>query len=343
MSGWRRDLALGAVLLAAFAAVPAFGLPRFWITTMTVFFIWAIVVTQWNLVFGAAGIFSLAQMAIFAVGGYGTAMMGLYLGWSLWLALPLAGLLAVLFGTVVGLACLRLTGAYVALLTLAVAHILFLLIVTDTDCIRYEGTVCRSLTEGWKGLGRYGDYGFRDLLGRDFHLGNYGLALALRALATAFSFVIVRSPMGLAFRALRDNPRYAVSRGLSRFKYQLLVFACSAFFTGLAGSAYAGIYGVIGPNVLQLGVVLFLLSMMVVGGVGRPWGPLVGAALLMLVDEALKEQAFADYRNIGLGLILAAVVILLPQGIAGGLESLAQRLAGRRGGEGRRTEAGGDV
>ena len=76
--------------------------------------------------------------------------------------------------------------------------------------------------------------------------------------------------------------------------------------------------------------------MMVVGGVGRPWGPLVGAALLMLVDEALKEQAFADYRNIGLGLILAAVVILLPQGIAGGLEGLARRLVGRRrGGRGR--------
>lgn len=331
MTGWKRDLSIGLVVLGGLALVPVFDLPRFWITTMTVLFVWATVVTQWNLVFGIAGIFSLAQMAIFAVGGYATAMTGLYLGWSLWLALPIAGLLAVVFSTIVGLACLRLTGAYVALLTLAVAHILFLLIVTDTECIRYEGSVCRSLTEGWKGLGRYGDYGFRDMFGRDFHLGNYGLALALLALATVFSFVIIRSPMGLAFRALRDNPGYAVSRGLSRFKYQLLVFACSAFFTGLAGSVYAGIYGVIGPNVLQLGLVLFLLSMMVVGGVGRSWGPLIGAALLMLIDEVLKEDVFAEYRNIGLGLILAAVVILLPQGIAGGIETLARRLAGRRG------------
>ena len=332
MSGWKRDLPIGLVVLAALIAAPAFGLPRFWITTVTVFFIWATVVSQWNLVFGVAGIFSLAQMAIFAIGGYTTAMMGLYLEWSLWLALPVSGLLAVVFGAVVGLACLRLTGAYVALLTLAIAYILFLLIVTDTDCVYYEGTVCRSLTEGWKGLGRYGDYGFRDLFGRDFHLGNYGLALAVLTLATLFSFAIVRSPMGLAFRALRDNPGYAVSRGVSRFKYQLLVFALSAFFTGLAGSVYAGVFSVIGPNVLQLGLLLFLLSMMVVGGVGRPWGPLIGAALLMLVDETLKEEAFAGYRNIGLGLILAAVVVLLPQGLAGGIDNLARRLTRRGGG-----------
>ena len=219
-----------------------------------------------------------------------------------------------------------------ALLTLSIAYILFLLIVTDTECIYYEGTVCRSLTEGWKGLGRYGDYGFRDWFGRNFHLGNYGLTLAILALATVFAFVIIRSPMGLAFRALRDNPGYAMSRGVSRFKYQLLVFAFSAFFTGLAGSAYAGVFRVIGPNVLQLGLLLFLLSMMVVGGLGRPWGPLIGATLLMFVDETLKEEFLADYRNIGLGLILAAVVVLLPQGIAGGIDNLVRRLTQRRSG-----------
>ena len=330
MTGWKRDLVIGLVVLAALIAAPTLGLARFWITTMTVLFIWATVVSQWNLVFGVAGIFSLAQMAIFAIGGYTTAMMGLYLEWSLWLALPISGLLAVVFGTIVGLACLRLTGAYVALLTFAISYILFLLIVSDTDCVYYEGTVCHSLTEGWKGLGRFGDYGFRDMFGRDFHLGNYGLALITLTLATVFSFVIIRSPMGLAFRALRDNPGYAVSRGVSRFKYQLLVFACSAFFTGLAGSAYAGIFSVIGPNVLQLGLLLFLLSMMVVGGIGRPWGPLIGAALLMLIDETLKEETFAEYRNIGLGLILAAMVILLPQGIAGGLNNLARRITRRK-------------
>ncbi|MBM3583555.1 MAG: hypothetical protein FJX36_03755 [Alphaproteobacteria bacterium] len=100
-------------------------------------------------------------------------------------------------------------------------------------------------------------------------------------------------------RLLRDNPPYAVARGISRFKYQLLVFACSAFFTGLAGSVYAGNFKAIEPNLLQLPLLLFLISMMIVGGVGTVWGPFVGAVLLMGADELLKEDQFADARAMG--------------------------------------------
>jgi branched-chain amino acid transport system permease protein len=321
----RRDIAIGLLLLGIAAALPFLGLQRYWVTQITLFFIWSTVVTQWNLVFGVAGIFSLAQMALFAVGGYATAMLGLYFDWNLWFALPVAGILAVAFSILVGLACLRLTGAYVALLTLAISYIVFLLIVTDSECVWYEGATCRSLTEGWRGLGRFGDFGFRSWLGKNFIVGNYFLALSLLGLATAFSIAVIRSPMGLAFRALRDNPGYAMARGVSRFKYQLLVFACSAFFTGLAGGVYAGNFKVIGPNVLQLPLLLFLISMMIVGGVGRVWGPLVGATLLMLIDETLKEEALAEYRNIGLGLLLAAFVVLMPQGVVGALEDLFRR------------------
>ena len=326
----RWHIVLGVALLAAGIALPFFDVSRYWITQLTLLFIWATVVTQWNLVFGVAGIFSLAQMALFAIGGYATAMLGLYFEWNLWFALPVAGVAAVVFSLFVGLACLRLTGAYVALLTLAIAHILFLLIVTDSECVWYEGATCRSLTEGWRGLGRFGDFGFREWLGRNFYLGNYFMAMSLLTLATIFSGAIIRSPIGLAFRALRDNPGYAMARGISRFKYQLLVFACSAFFTGLAGSIYAGNFKVIGPNILQLPLLLFLVSMMIVGGVGRIWGPLVGAILLMVIDEALKEDEISEYRNIGLGGLLAAFVILMPQGVVGALEDLYRRYKNRR-------------
>ena len=328
----RRDVIIGLVLLALAGALPFLGFSRYVVTQVTVLFIWATVVTQWNLVFGVAGIFSLAQMALFAVGGYATAMLGLYLEWNLWFALPVAGLAAVAFSLFVGLACLRLSGAYVALLTLAIAYMLFLLIVTDSECVWYEGATCRSLTEGWRGLGRYGDFGFRDWLGGQFIVGNYFLALALLALAMLFSIVIIHSPIGMAFRALRDNPAYAVARGISRFKYQLLVFACSAFFTGLAGSVYAGNFKVIGPNVLQLPLLLFLISMMIVGGVGTVWGPLVGAVLLMGADELLKEDAFADARAMGLGVLLAAFVVLMPKGVVGTIDGWLERRRNRAAG-----------
>jgi len=115
------------LLLAAALAVPLLEPSRYWLSQFVLFFIWATVVSQWNLVFGVAGVFSLAQLAIFALGGYAAGTMALYLDWSLWWAMPMAGVVALFFSLLVGLACLRLKGAYVALLTLAIAQVLYLL------------------------------------------------------------------------------------------------------------------------------------------------------------------------------------------------------------------------
>ncbi|MFO1060319.1 MAG: branched-chain amino acid ABC transporter permease [Dongiaceae bacterium] len=313
-----RDLAIGLVVLAAFIAIPFAQPSRYAIGQLTLFFIWATVVTQWNLVFGVAGIFSLAQMALFALGGYATGMMGLYLNWSLWAALPVGGLVAVVASLLVGAACLRLRGAYVALLTLAIAQVMYVMIITDTGCFMMDGVTCRNFTGGTRGLAKFGDFGFRHLLGYKWVIGDYYLALAVLALATIVSLVLIASPLGVAFKALRDNQGYARSRGVSRFKYQMLVFAVSAFFTGLAGGVYAGHFTVMGANALYLSPMLFLLAMMIVGGAGRAWGPLAGAALLMLIDEQLKD--YVEYRNIGLGLVLILFVLLWPKGIVGTIE-----------------------
>lgn len=327
----RKDFAIWLLLVLAAVTVPLLFPSRYVITTVTVFFLWATVATQWNLVLGFAGIFSLAQFALFAIGGYGTAMLGLYLDWSLWAAMPASALVAVVASVLIGLACLRLKGPYVALLTLAVAQVLYFLIVTDTQCF-IEGTYrCQQLTGGVRGLSRFGDLGFNALLGRQWYIGDYYLALGLLGAATLFTFAVIGSPLGLAFQALRDNPPYAAARGVNRFHYQLVVFALSAFFTGLAGGLYAAHFKVVAPNLLSFSQLLFVLAMVVVGGVGRRWGPLVGAALLMLVDEGLKEVG--DVREIGLGLIIVLSIMLLPDGITGGVAALSRwRRAAAQGG-----------
>ena len=324
----KRDLVIGTVLLALFIIIPLTSPSRYTISQLTLFFLWATVVTQWNLVFGVAGIFSLGHMALFAFGGYMTGMLGLYLDWSLWYALPVAGLGTVVFSLLIGLACLRLRGAYVALLTLAIAQAMYLLIITDTACFFMEGVTCRNFTGGTRGLTNYGDFGFRAFLGRDWIIGDYYLTLGVLALATIFSIAVIRSPLGSAFRALRDNEEYAVSRGVNRFKFQLLVFASSAFFTGLAGGVYAGHFRVMGANTLYLSLMLFLAAMMVIGGLGRSWGPFLGAAALMLVDEVLKD--YIEYRYIVLGAIIVLCSMLWPQGVAGTIERLWARLAAWR-------------
>jgi branched-chain amino acid transport system permease protein len=308
----KRDILIGLVLVAAACALP-FLLPgRYIVTQATLFFVWAVVVVQWNLVLGVGGIFSLAQMALFATGAYATAMMGFYWKVPMLAAIPLAGVVAVAIGMLIGLACLRLRGPYVALLTLAIAQVMYVLIVNDTACFTSTGG-CMPLFGGVRGIGQFGDLGFRALMPKSWHVAHYFVALGLLVVAVAMSIVIIRGPLGLAFRALRDNPGYAVSRGISRFKYQLWIFAVSAFLTGIAGGFYAVQFRVVGPTVFSFQLLLFLIAMIVVGGLGTIWGPLLGAAVLMLADEGMKE--LSDYRNIGLGLLLVLFIILQPGGL----------------------------
>lgn len=315
MSVRRRDIFLALGLAALLALVPLVIGTRYIISQITLFFIWGIVVTQWNLVLGVAGIFSLAQMAIFAIGAYATAMLAYYGAFPLLAAMPVAALVTVAASLLIGFACLRLKGAYVALLTLAVAQVIYLIVVNDTACFTNPPSGCLPLFGGVRGFSRFGDLGFRDLLGSKFYVGHYYVGLGLLLAAQLFCILLIRGPLGLAFRALRDNPGYAVSRGVGRLRYQLWVFGLSAFFTGLAGAFYAANFGVVGPIVFSVSMLLFLLAMIVVGGMGTVWGPLLGAALLMAADEGLRE--FGTLREIGLGLVLAIFVILLPRGLSG--------------------------
>ncbi|GAB5470307.1 MAG: branched-chain amino acid ABC transporter permease [Rhodospirillales bacterium] len=327
----RRDLLVAILFLAFFSAMPFLLDGRYYLGQIVLVFFYAIVASQWNLVFGMAGIFSLAQMALFAFGAYTTAMLGFYLDWSVWAAMPVAGLVTILVSVLIGLACLRLTGAYVALLTLAITQVMYFLIVTDTDCFVMEGVRCRQFTGGAVGFSQFGDLGTRQMFRGDWLIANYFIVLGLLVISLLFTYLIVKSPMGLAFRALRDNPGYAISRGINRFKYQLLVFGLSAFFTGMAGGLWASHFRAIGPNLLNLSLMLFVLAMIVVGGVGRFWGALVGAILLVGADEIMRE--FGEFRTLGLGLILAFFVVVMPQGLLGVLEAGIKRLRGRPNGE----------
>jgi branched-chain amino acid transport system permease protein len=325
MTSSKRDLLISLVLAALLILVPLFVGTRYIITQMTLFFIWAVVVTQWNLVLGVGGIFSLAQMALFAIGAYATAMLGYYFAFPILVAMPIAGLVTVLASIVIGLACLRLRGPYVALLTLAISQVIYLIVVNDTACFTNPPSGCLPLFGGVRGFSKFGDLGFRNLFGSKWYVAHYYVGLGLALVAVMFSIAIIHGPLGLAFKALRDNPGYAMSRGISKFKYQLWVFGLSAFFTGLAGAFYATQFGVVGPVVFSLSMLLFLMSMIVVGGMGTIWGPLLGAAVLMLADEGMRE--FGDWRDIGLGVILTSFVIFLPKGLAGVLPGWSQQRA----------------
>jgi branched-chain amino acid transport system permease protein len=315
LSGGRIDLLIAALLLAMAIAAPFVIESRYMMGQLILGLFWASVAVQWNLLFGYAGVFSLGQMAVFAVGGYATAMLAYYLDLNIFLAIAAGAVIATVFSALVGLACLRLQGVYVALLTYAIAQVIYLLIVTDTNCFEMVGTTCRQFTGGATGFARFGDFGMRAILKGDWIKGNYAIVLGCFVLSMLVSWIILHGPMGLAFKALRDNQAYAVARGINRFHTQLLVFGLSAFFTGMTGGLYATHFQAIGPGIFSISSLLFILAIAVVGGVGTFWGPVVGTIVLMVADELMREVG--SFRSIGLGLIIAFAVVALPRGLVG--------------------------
>ncbi len=326
---FRRDGGIAVVLLAVGCLAPLLGLTNYTIGQLTLFFIWASVVAQWNIVFGVAGIMTLGHVATFAVGAYATAMVALYLEPPFWVAMLVSVPAAVLFNLLLGLLTMRMRGEYVAIVTLAIAILLSVMIVNDVSCFRQIDMICYNLTGGSRGLIGYGDLGWAQILGFKLRvLGDYYLALAVLFAGFLLALAVIHGPYGLAFRAIRDNELYARSRGVDFRTYQLVVFALSGVATGLTGAVYAGYMRTVGPTLLDMSLLIFLLSMMVVGGRGSIWGPILGSAALMLADNVF--QAFGAWRTGGLALVTLLFVLFFPGGLAGGLKTLRDRVTGRR-------------
>jgi branched-chain amino acid transport system permease protein len=311
------------ILLLVLVALPVFVQSRYVLGQISLALIWGMVAVQWNLLFGFAGVFSLAPMSLFALGGYGLATTSLYLGLPVPLALLAGAAIATLVSLVIALACLRMTGIYVALLTYAIAQVIYLLIISDASCFRQANGVCQAFTGGPTGFARFGDFGTRAWLRGNWAIGNYAFIAIGFLFSLLVASVVLRSPMGLSFRALRDNPEYAVARGVNRFHTHLLVFGITAFVTGLAGGLHALQFQAVGPNIFSMSSLLFIIAVVVVGGPGTFWGPVLGTVLLMLADEAMREMG--EFRTLGLGLAIAVVTVALPRGIIGHLPKFKRK------------------
>ncbi|TPK59252.1 branched-chain amino acid ABC transporter permease [Mesorhizobium sp. B2-4-19] len=297
-------------------SIPPFVISqRYLLGEMIVFMLWASVAVQWNVLMGHAGVFSLGQMLFFAIGAYTVGMTGAYLDLSPWLSMPIGAAIAAVAALLIGIACLRLATAYVALLTFAIAYMVHTLIITDAGCFVMSGGMCQPLFGGGNGFSGIEDFGFRQLLKGSWIVGNYFVVLASLGLSLVASILVIHGRLGLAFRALRDSSIYAASRGLNRTKFHIIAFVTTAFFTGLSGSVYATHFRFAGPSLFELPTLVFILSMVIVGGLRSTWGPIFGAMAMTLLVEFAKSVG--DVRNTAVGIILVLFVVFMPRGIVG--------------------------
>jgi len=282
------------------------------------FFGWGMVVQCWNLIMGVSGIYSFGQIALFAVGGWTSGVLVVHYGWNPWLSIWLAPFAAVIAALIIGLPTLRLRGTYVVLLTLAFHELLRNFTITGPTII----------SGGGYGLKTVPKLGFEEWFGSGVdRIMYYYLGLIFFGITTYAIWRILHSPIGIAFRALRDSETYAISRGVDPFRFKLFLFAFSAFFTGLAGGFLTHYQGIISPTVFNFGLLINLLAMIVLGGWGTFWGPIVGTGVLTVLPEVLR--AAENYRNLSIGLALALIAVFAPQGlgplIADGIKRLFRK------------------
>jgi len=320
-----RHLTALVAVLAAIAILPVFITQRYFLGEIILFMIWASVATQWNVLLGHAGVFSLGQMLFFAIGAYAVGMMGTYFDVSPWLAMPIGAIVAASAALVIGLACLRLETAYVALLTFAIVFMVSTLIRTDAECFITKGGLCTPLFGGGNGFSGFDDLGFRKLLKGKWVVGNYFVVLGVLALSLLASICVIHGRLGLAFRALGDSRIYAAARGMNRTRFHIIAFVITAFFTGLTGAVYAAHFRFAGPSLFEFPTLVFILAMIVVGGLKSTWGPIFGAALMMVLVEFAKEMG--DVQNTLIGFVLVVFVLIFPKGLAGATAQLAQRVS----------------
>jgi branched-chain amino acid transport system permease protein len=282
------------------------------------FFGWGMVVQCWNLIMGVSGIYSFGQVALYAVGGWTTGVLAFHYGWNPWVSIWLAPLVTVIAALIIGLPTLRLRGTYVVLLTLAFHELLRNLFTTGP----------RILSGGGYGLKTVPKFGFESWFGGGYDkILYYYLGLLFFGITTYAIWRILHSPIGIAFRALRDSETYAISRGVDPFRFKLFLFTFSAFFTGLAGGFLTHYQGSISTGIFNFGILIDLLAMIVLGGWGTFWGPIVGTGVLTALPEVLRGAD--NYRNLSVGLALALIAILAPQGlgplVANGVKKLFRK------------------
>jgi len=276
--------------------------------------IWAVVASCWDVIMGFAGIFSFGQVAFYVIGAYASAILSVSLDIPPVFAIIMAGVITGVLGVIVGLPCLKLAGPYVALVTFAVHMTLIPF---------FKGPLGRAIGSG-------GSQGILtippiNLLGVAFsseHLVPFFyLTLLLTIICTLILALIIKSYWGTAFLALKDSENFATSLGISAFKYKLMVFAITSFITGLFGALYAHYVGMLSTNMLSMDVFTILMIMMVIGGIGKYPGVVVGAVITVTISQLLAPLGM--YRPLIMGAMVVILVLFLRDGIIG----LAQKIS----------------
>ena len=287
----RKTLIAAVIGLALLAAAPLMTSNSYYIHMIGTIMIYAILLYGLDIVVGYTGQVSLGHSGLFGVGSYTAGVLFLKLGAPLWLIIPASIVVTAGFGALLALPALRVTGPYLAMVTLAFGTIIQILINEMTF-----------ITEGPIGLKVAKPIFF----GHKLHeVEYYYLVLALLAVALLVVHRILKSHLGRAFEALRDSPVACDCMGVSVYRYKVYAFVISAGFAGLAGCLYAYSEQYISPNTYNFELTVLFLLAVIMGGRKTRSGALIGAVIVVMLPSLLSDIEL--FRKIAV--VLAVIVV----------------------------------
>ena len=278
----------------------------------------AIGASAWNIVGGYAGQASVGHAVFFGFGAYSSVVVYTYLGWPPIAGAPLGMALSVLLAAVIGVPTLRLSGHYFSMATIAVAELARVLFSTS------------DFLGGAQGLG--GPAISRTVFDLSFISVTplYYVFLAVLVLLLALTWSLERGRMGFYLRAIKDSERAARSLGVSAGRYKLYAYMFSGAFTALAGSLYLCMFGFVDPESgFSILTSVKMVVMAALGGAGQLFGPLVGAMILVPLEE-LSNSLLGGKGNGLTYVVYGAIIVVIARFLPSGLLSLFERKPGRR-------------
>jgi branched-chain amino acid transport system permease protein len=271
-----------------------------------------------NILTGFTGQISLGHAAFVALGAYSSAILATKTGWPFWASIPAGGLVAALFGVLLGFPCLRLKGLYLAMATMSFGVV-----------IQYTVTHWESLTLGVRGISMPAPMLFGWSLGDDMRF--FYVILVFVVLMTVAAKNLIRTRVGRAFVAIRDRDIAAEVIGVNLTQYKVTSFAISSFYGGIAGGLYSYYTGYLHPENFTILLSIEYIAMIIVGGMGSILGSILGGIFLTIAPDIIKEFAeflgdhlaflagrYDEEWNIAtFGLLIIVFLIVEPKGLNG--------------------------
>jgi branched-chain amino acid transport system permease protein len=296
------------ILVAAFAAMILlpflpFGTRRT-LDLATLVFVYVMLGAGLNIVVGLAGLLDLGYVAFYAVGAYAYALLSTELGWSFWICLPIAGLLAASAGICLGFPVLRLRGDYLAIVTLGFGEMVRIVLINWHNLTGGSNGIARIPTPSLFGIQFTGVSRLTFL---------YFVILILATATMLFAARIRVTAIGRAWEALREDEIACRALGLNPTTIKLSAFAVGAMFAGFAGAFFAARQGFVSPASFTFMESAIILAIVVLGGMGSQTGVVFAATALVLLPEIFRD--FAELRLLLFGCAMVLIMIWRPQGL----------------------------